>query len=92
MAASRVQFSHGWRFGLHPAASGSVVRGMTRVNLPVGEALRIEMSEAETSELLHIQYYIATESGGWALWISGTADEVAAVEAALPELTIPEES
>jgi hypothetical protein len=65
---------------------------MTRVNLPVGEALRIEMSEAEMSELLHIQYYIATESGGWALWISCTADEVAAVEAALPELTIPEES
>ena len=50
------------------------------------------MSEPETCEPLHIQYYVATGSGGWALWTSCTVDEVAAVEAVLPELTIPEES
>ena len=84
------QRTHSWRFGLHPAASGSVITGLSRTNLPVGEALRIEMSDA--SEIIHIQYYVATESGGWALWTSCAADDVDAVEAMLPELTIPEQA
>ena len=82
---------HGWRFGLHPAASGSVVRSITRVSLPVGDALRIEMAETPTAEPIHVQYHIATGSGGWALWTSCTGEELAAVDAALPELEIPDQ-
>jgi hypothetical protein len=43
-----------------------------RIDLPLGEALRIEMvgSEPATEDSAHLQYYIATEYGGWALWIS----------------------
>ena len=91
MEASGSQRAHGWRFGLHPAAPGSIVRSMTRVTLPVGDALRIEMAETSTSEPIHVQYHVATGSGGWALWISSTADELPAADAALPEFAIPDE-
>jgi hypothetical protein len=83
---------HGWRFGLHPEASGSVIRAMTRVTLPVGDALRIEMEGAQATDPIHVQYHVATGSGGWALWISCAAEEVGEVEAALPELVVPEET
>jgi hypothetical protein len=83
---------HRWRFGVHPAASGSVIRSITRVSLPVGDALRIEMAETPTAEPIHVQYHIATESGGWALWTSCTGEELATVDAALPELAIPGQS
>jgi hypothetical protein len=88
MEASAAQ-RHRWQFGLHPAAAGSVIRTMTRMTLPIGDALRIEMSDATASEPIHVQYHIATDSGGWALWISSAADEVDKVDASLPDLTTP---
>ncbi len=82
---------HGWRYGIHPAAAGATVRSMGRVDLPVGEALRLELVGAEpaTQDTIHIQYYIATEYGGWALWISCAKGEVAEVEATLVALIPP---
>jgi hypothetical protein len=79
-----------WEFGFHPAAAGSVVRTLTRVDLQVGDALRLEMSDQLSAELVHIQYFIATGSGGWALWISCRPDELAGYEAALPDLAPPD--
>ncbi len=78
-----------WRLGLDPVASGSVIRTMTRLNLPVGDALRIEMGDPASQDIVHVQYFIATDAGGWALWISCQPSMLAAFEAALPTITLP---
>ena len=84
-----------WRFGIHPAATGMVVRSIDRVEFPVGDALRIELADPAadpaTTDVVHVQYHVITQSGGWALWISATADVLRAAEAQLPELVTPAE-
>ena len=76
-----------WRYGLHPQAAGMRIRTLERVDLQVGEALRVEM--AGDDDDVHLQYYIATELGAWALWLSCAPTEVATDEASLQGLAAP---
>lgn len=64
---------------------------MGRVALPLGEALRLEMVDADLGRegIVHVQYYISTELGDWALWISCSSTNLAEHEAALQSLTAP---
>jgi hypothetical protein len=80
-----------WRYGLHPRAAGLQLRSLGRVDLPLGEALRIEMVDAGTggSEIVHLQYYISTDLGPWALWISCARADLAQDEAGLQEIVPP---
>jgi len=59
-----------WRYGLHPQGPGAVIGEMTRVSLPLGDALRLEMTNFGSSGVVHVQYYIASESGALAVWTS----------------------
>ena len=58
------------------------IRSLGRVYLQLGEALRLEMTSADpgVDDVVHLQYYIATELGPWALWLSSARDDVAAAE------------
>src|SRR5829696_3277093 len=80
-----------WRTGFHPRAGEMRVRSLGRVHLQLGEALRLEMAEIGSSgdDVVHLQYYIATELGPWALWLSCASTGVAASEAALRDLEPP---
>jgi len=80
-----------WRYGMHPRAKGLQVRSLGRVDLPLGEALRLEMVAADASEegTVHLQYYVSTEAGPWALWLSCARDDLASREATLREITPP---
>ena len=80
-----------WRYGIHPNATGMQIRSLGRVHIQLGEALRLEMMNdgADGDDLVHLQYYIATELGPWALWLSCSRDEAAEREASLRELTPP---
>ena len=80
-----------WQFGVHPAAAGSMVRAITQVDLPVGYALRVEMAASATADVIHLQYHIATDNGGWAMWISAPADALDGVEESLAEYVTPNE-
>lgn len=80
-----------WQFGVHPAAVGSMVRAITQVDLPVGYGLRIEMAESATADLIHLQYHIATDNGGWAMWTSAPADALDGLEERLAEYVTPAE-
>ncbi len=77
-----------WRDGMHPDAEGMRIVSLERVDLPLGEALRMEMGASDPAggDVVHIQYFIATDAGGWALWISCARADVAAREAALRTL------
>jgi hypothetical protein len=81
----------GWRYGIHPRAAGMQVHALGRVELPLGEALRLELvSDASgASEMAHVQYYISTESGPWALWLSCPRADLPHREAALRRLVDP---
>ena len=81
-----------WQYGAHPAASGLKVRSLGRVELPLGDALRLEMTKADADgpDLVYLQYFIATDGGGWALWLSCHPGELAGNEAVLRELTAAE--
>ncbi len=81
----------GWRYGIHPAAMGAQVRSLSRVELPLGEALRLEMAGAggPDGDQVHLQYFIDTEAGAWALWMTCPREDVAAREAVLQEVTLP---
>ena len=61
-----------WRYGMHPQATEMRVRSLGRVYLLLGEALRLEMMSDEPGDddTVHLQYYIATDLGPWALWLS----------------------
>ena len=74
-----------WNYGAHPAASGLEVRSLGRVELPLGDALRLEMVKLDTGapDLVYLQYFIAMEEGGWALWLTCRPEELDANEAAL---------
>jgi len=82
---------HGWRYGMHPRAVGMQVRAIGRVELPLGEALRIELESADpdASGMGHVQYYIATAAGPWALWLSCPAADLPEAEEALEKLEYP---
>ena len=74
-----------WNYGAHPAATGLEVRSLGRVELPLGDALRLEMVKHDAGGQDHVclQYFIAMEEGGWALWLTCRPDELASNEAAL---------
>jgi hypothetical protein len=78
-----------WRYGMHPYASEMRIRSLGRVYLQLGEALRLEMTSEGPGDNVHLQYYIATELGPWALWLSCARRDVADAEATLRELTPP---
>ena len=80
-----------WRTGMHPHATEMRIRSLGRVHLQLGEALRLEMMTAGPGgeDVVHVQYYIATELGPWALWLSCARDDVPDCEASLRELTPP---
>jgi hypothetical protein len=67
------------------------VSSLGRVYLQLGEALRLEMTNAggEADGVVHLQYYIATQLGPWALWLSCPQEDVADCEASLRDLTPP---
>jgi hypothetical protein len=67
------------------------IRSLSRVYLQLGEALRLEMTNARPGDddIVHLQYYIATELGPWAVWLSCTREDVAGCETSLRELTPP---
>jgi hypothetical protein len=46
-------------------------------------------ADPDGEEIVHVQYYISTESGGWALWISCPRTDLAAREATLQAITTP---
>ena len=83
-----------WRYGIHPNVDGLRVRSLGRVELGLGEALRIEMLDADPGSrgVVHLQYYILTDAGPWALWLTCASDERADQEAALRELAPPSAS
>lgn len=91
MAEPRASHLGAWKTGFHPRSADMRIRSLGRVHLQLGEALRLEMTSADpgSADVVHLQYYIATELGPWALWLSGTADETAASEASLRELRPP---
>lgn len=77
----------GWHLGLHPGAAGLRVRSLGRVELPLGEALRLEMEDPGAGDgVVHIQYSIATDAGPWALWVSCPQSDLADREATLREI------
>ena len=80
-----------WRYGIHPHATEMRIRAIGRVFLQLGEALRLEMMNADPDreDMVHLQYYIATELGPWALWLSCAREDVADCEASLRELSPP---
>jgi len=75
-----------WKYGIHPGATGMEIRSIARVELPLGEALRIELTEATAADTVHLQYYIVTGAGPWALWLSCERDDLEWREAALQDL------
>ena len=81
----------GWRYGMHPRAVGMQVGALGRVELPIGEALRLELVSdvPGESEMGHIQYYISTDAGPWALWLSCPRAELPDREAVLQKLVYP---
>ena len=80
-----------WRYGMHPHATEMRIRSLGRVHLQLGEALRLEMTNDGPvgDDLVHLQYYIVTELGPWALWVSCGRDDAADGEASLRELAPP---
>jgi hypothetical protein len=81
----------GWSYGLHPDAQGATIQAMTRVQLPLGNALRLEMTNGTTADVVHVQYFIASESGAWALWVSCAPAQLGEREALLTTIEPPEE-
>ena len=80
-----------WRNGMHPNATEMRIRSLGRVYLQLGEALRLEMMSAgpDGEDIVHLQYYIATELGPWAIWLSCAREDVADCEASLREVSPP---
>lgn len=80
-----------WRYGMHPHATEMRILSLGRVYLQLGEALRLEMSPVspDGDDDVHLQYYVATELGPWAIWISCPREDVEACEASLRDVTPP---
>jgi len=76
-----------WHYGLHPDAAGLRVRSLARIVLQLGEALRVEMEDDRGSDdSIALQYYIATDAGTWALWLTTTPADLATDEASIKDL------
>jgi len=80
-----------WRYGMHPQANELRVRSLGRVYLQLGEALRLEMTSLapDDEDTVHLQYYIATDLGPWALWLSCPRADVDDCETSLRDLKPP---
>ena len=80
-----------WKYGFHPLATELRVRSLGRVHIRLGEALRLEMVSPNPADehTVHLQYYIATELGPWALWLTSEQDDLEACEAPLRDITTP---
>jgi len=91
MSESSASLQRRWRYGMHPRAAGLQVRSLGRIDLPLGEALRLEMvdADADEPEMVHLQYYISTDLGPWALWFSCAREDLADNEAAIREIVPP---
>lgn len=78
-----------WQYGMHPRATEMRIRSLGRVSLQLGEALRLEMTSVDPDggDAVHLQYYIITDAGPWALWVSCDQEDVADCEATLQRLT-----
>ena len=46
-------------------------------------------AEPDGGDVVELQYYIATELGPWALWLSCPREDLADAEASLREITLP---
>ena len=94
MAESRESPLSRWRYGFHPHAAGMQIRSLSRVHLQLGEALRLEMTDGDPAHenTVELQYYIATELGPWAVWLSSDRADVADCEKALQEVASPFEA
>ena len=79
----------GWQSGIHPHAVGMEIRALERIELPLGEALRLELASAvaDESDTVNVQYFISTDAGQWALWLSRPRAELAESEEALRSLS-----
>lgn len=91
MTESSAPLPRRWRYGMHPEAVGLQIASLGRVDLPIGEALRLEMVRTDpgSEDIVRVQYYVSTESGGWALWLSCPRADLAAREAALQSIAPP---
>jgi hypothetical protein len=49
-----------WRYGVYPDAGGMKIVSLGRVDLPIGEALRLEMVAADPGgeDVVHVQLYM----------------------------------
>jgi hypothetical protein len=67
------------------------IRSLGRVELPLGEALRLEMGDVDPGgeDVAHVQYHIWTEAGPWALWLSCARGDLSGREAILHEISPP---
>jgi len=70
----------GWQYGLDPQGVGLAVRSMTREPHALGEALRIELAPLAGDSRVHLQWYIATRVGPWAMWTACRPEDVDARE------------
>lgn len=91
MSESPTTLPRQWRYGVFPDAAGMRVVSLGRVELTIGEALRLEMVSADpgAEDVVCVQFYIATDAGDWALWLSCTRGELDALEATIHDLTPP---
>ena len=64
---------------MHPNATELRIPPSDASHLQLGEALRLEMTPAgpDQEDIIHLQYYIATDLGPWALWLSCAREDVA---------------
>lgn len=77
----------GWHYGIDPEAAGLTVRSLSRVELPLGEAFRLELSgQPAEGDLVHVQYVVATHAGPWALWIACSSADLGRQETLLGEI------
>lgn len=78
----------GWHYGLDPQAAGLTVVKLERVRHRLGVAMRVEMANPLAAvDERHVQWFIATRVGPWALWAACTRADLAAREAVLADVT-----
>jgi hypothetical protein len=73
----------GWQYGLDPQAEGLAIRSITREQHRLGEALRLELAPMPGDSRVHVQWYIATRVGPWAMWTACRPEDVDARETVL---------
>ena len=58
--------------------------------VPRASTPRRSFASGGGSDLVSLQYFIATDEGGWAIWLSCHPGDLAGNEAALRELNAPD--